>query len=243
MAHLEFYQAMIDSYAIKNLRHYIYIDSDNVHEDLGESETLERIKQLHRKHLVNGEDVVYWSYDAIAGLLKTYDEELYDLYIEINTNYPALLADIGRMIILYTYGGIYSDLKYVSTHIMHNEIPGLIDAGIEVVGETPPKSRFLHRVRNTNILATTKQHIVFADTLSELKKRLHKAKKDKAFGAEVMYKIGTGSYTYAFFRHLENDTTMVTNKMQWNRLVRQIKGIHNMRSRIWQSTSEYIFKL
>lgn len=96
------------------LRHYIFIDSCELFHDINNNSTFNNIKKIHSKNYTNGEIVKYYGYNDIVYLLNNYDKELCKLFLDINCNYPALLADIGRLIILYTYGGIYHDLKCMS---------------------------------------------------------------------------------------------------------------------------------
>lgn len=96
------------------LRHYIYINVFNILGDINNDTILNDIKKIHEQNYTNGEIIKYYGYNDIVNLLNNYDIELSKLFLELNCNYPALLADIGRLIILYTYGGIYHDLKCIS---------------------------------------------------------------------------------------------------------------------------------
>ena len=50
-------------------------------------------------------------FEDLYKLLKEYDNELAFYFNKINLNYAALLSDIGRIFILYKFGGIYQDLR------------------------------------------------------------------------------------------------------------------------------------
>ena len=93
------------------LRHYIFIDPYDINSNNENNEKFQSIKKIHSENYTDGEKILYYNYEDIKNLLEKYDIELYNLYIKINYKYAALLADIGRYIILYNYGGIYHDLK------------------------------------------------------------------------------------------------------------------------------------
>jgi len=95
-------------------RHYIFIDPNNINDNLKDNLILNEIKKIHINHYTNNEIITYWSYNDIVNLLFKYDVELCKLFKCLNYNYPAFLADIGRYIILFYYGGIYHDLKCIS---------------------------------------------------------------------------------------------------------------------------------
>lgn len=221
------------------LRHYIYIDSDSPHEDIDASATLDRIKQIHRDNMLCGETVIYWSYDDISVLLKEYDEGLYQLFMSINTELPALLADIGRCIILYTHGGVYNDLKFMTTKKMTIYLNDCISNNIELVADIPPYKRNQRTVRNSNMVALSKEHLVFDCALQEYKRLLSIAGEKKWFSRKHLWAIGTKSYVNCFFKHAKSHGVTKVN-MQWGRLVLRSGEIYRMRSRAWLKTNVQI---
>ena len=73
-------------------------------------------------------------------LLFKFDKSLYN--IVINIKYPALIADIGRFIILYYYGGVYLDLKFIITDKFINFINNEI-IEIDFIADKHPWRNFL----------------------------------------------------------------------------------------------------
>ena len=69
---------------IKLLRHYIFINPNDIHGNLTDNSILNEIKIIHMQQYSNNEIIKYWGYDDISMLLQTYDKELYELYICLN---------------------------------------------------------------------------------------------------------------------------------------------------------------
>ena len=92
-----------------NYRHYIYINPSNLEERIPAL-----IQFVHVEFYKSNEIIRYYHYDTISELLSGYDKELHELFLEINPIHASLLSDIGRLLILYLFGGVYHDLKMVS---------------------------------------------------------------------------------------------------------------------------------
>lgn len=217
------------------LRHYIFINPNNVLSDNGDSRILNCIKAMHKKRYRNCEIVKYYGYNDIVDLLNKYDNELCKLYLQLNVNYPALLADIGRLIILYTYGGIYHDLKCISNKNMIDYLKS-VSSEIELIAEEHPLEK--HRVRNTNIIALHKKSNFIKSVLEKIKKKL--ATKKNYFGPEQMFDIGSGIYINEFSENtnqcIYKHPFETTNMLEFN------FNIYNRNIKKWQDTYEYIFK-
>jgi len=217
------------------LRHYIFINPTDILSDINDDVILNDIKKIHNKNYTNGEIVKYYGYNDIANLLNNYDNKLYKLFLEINVNYPALLADIGRLIILYTYGGIYHDLKCMSNQKMIDYLK-LVSSEIELIGEEHPIEK--HRVRIGNIIALHKNSNFIKSVLEKIKTKLETEK--DAFGHQQVFNIGSGIYINEF---LENTNPCIykypfekTNMLQFN------SEIYSKNIKKWQHTDEYILK-
>lgn len=217
------------------LRHYIFINPTDVLSDINNDSILNDIKKIHKQNYTNCEIIKYYGYNDIVNLLNNYDDELCKLFLELNVNYPALLADIGRLIILYTYGGIYHDLKCMSNQKMIDYLKS-VSSEIELIGEEHPIEK--HRVRNTNIIALHKNNNFIKSVLEKIKKKLETEK--DGFGPQQVFNIGSGIYINEF---LENTNKCIykypfenTSMLTFN------SDIYLKNIKKWQLTDEYIFK-
>ena len=226
---------MKDNIKITLLRHYIFIDPNNLLNDINNNDILNDIKKIHTQNYTNKEIIKYYGYNDIINLLKNYDNELCKLFMELNPNYPALLADIGRLIILYTYGGIYHDLKCISNKKMIDYL-SLVSPEIQLIGEEHPKE--YNRVRNTNIVALQKNSKFIRIVLKKIKIKLQNSK--DAFGPQAMYSIGSEIYINEFKKQ---DKYIYKYPFQTNNMIKFfIKEIKSKNIKKWQNTYEHIFK-
>jgi hypothetical protein len=217
------------------LRHYIFINPLNILSDINDDITLNDIKKIHKKNYINGEIVRYYGYNDIVNLLNNFDKELCNLFTELNCNYPALLADIGRLIILYNYGGIYHDLKCISNKKMIDYLKS-VSSEIELIGEEHPTEK--HRVRIGNIVALHKHSNFIASVLEKIKKKLENQK--DAFGSKKVFEIGSGTYIQEF---LDNTNTCIYKyPFQNTHMLHFDLKIYSKNIKKWQSTEDYIFK-
>lgn len=220
----------------KLLRHYIFINPAQILDNINDidNKTFNEIKKIHEKNYNNGEIIKYYGYNDIVTLLNNYDKELCELFLQLNYNYPALLADIGRLIILYTYGGIYHDLSFVSNIQMINYLNSVSDE-IEIIGEQHPTQS--NRVRNSNIIALHKNSQFLNSVLQQIKIKLIDSK--EAFGPAQMFSIGSGIYINEF---LNNQNTCIY-KYSFKKLIFKYVQIRLNTPTRWQKTYEYIFKI
>ena len=217
------------------LRHYIFINPLNILDDINDDPILNDIKKINNQNYSNGEILKYYGYNDIIDLLNNYDKELCNLFIEINCNYPALLSDIGRLIILYNYGGIYHDLKCMSNKKMIIYLKTL-SPKIELIGEEHPTETI--RVRNSNIVALHKNSNFIASVLEKIKIKLNNEK--NAFGFKKVFEIGSMIYIKEFL----NNTNVHIFKYPFEKkkFLYLNKYIYFKNIKKWQNTNEYIFK-
>jgi hypothetical protein len=217
------------------LRHYIFINPNNISNDINNDIILNNIKKIHNLNYNNGEIVKYYGYNDIVYLLNNYDKELCKLFTELNCNYPALLADIGRLIILYNYGGIYHDLKFMSNK---NMIEYLNDVSpeIELIGEEHPVKK--QRVRMGNIIALHKHSKFLGSVLQKIKTKLINSK--NAFGSKKVFELGSGIYIQEFLNN--TDIHVYKYPFQVKSMVKLNSIIYSKNIKKWQNTNEYIFK-
>jgi mannosyltransferase OCH1-like enzyme len=173
----------------------------------------------------------------IKELIKKYDKELYDLFLEINTNYPALLADIGRQVILYYYGGVYHDLKCISNVNLINYLKENEGKKIKIIAEKNPSDE--SRVRNMNIISLCVKHDFINETLQKIKEELKNAKIQKYKGGFNVWNIGSKIYL-ELFKTYENHE-IIKDKLIMNGLLYYDPNIYNKNIKKWQNTDEYLF--
>jgi hypothetical protein len=216
------------------LRHYIFIDPHNLLNDINNNAILNDIKKIHKQNYTNKEIIKYYGYNDIVNLLKNYDNELCELFMELNPNYPALLADIGRLIILYNYGGIYHDLKCISNKKMINYL-SFVSPEIQLIAEEHTKE--YNRVRNTNIVALQKNSNFLRIVLQKIKIKLKNSK--DAFGPKAMFNIGSGIYIEEFKKQ---GKYIYKYPFQANNMLKFFSKIKSKNIITWQNTYEHIFK-
>jgi hypothetical protein len=220
-------------------RHYIFIDPNNINTDLDTHPILNKIKDFHKKHYKNHtNNIIYHGYNDIVKLLNEYDLELSELFQKINYNYPALLADIGRYIILYTYGGIYHDLKFTSTPKLDNMIK-LCKPDVDIICEEHPNERF--RVRVGNIVTPNKNSKFLNCVMQKIKQKLNNLKNTSKGGSKLMVNIGSNTYIDEF----KNNKIKNIYKFPFiNLKIIIFNGtIYKKNIKTWQTTEEPIFRL
>lgn len=220
--------------SIEKLRHYIYINPNNLYSR--EDSILDKIKIKHYFNYTNNEIIKYHFYSDILELLQLYDIELAQLFYQINHNYPALISDIGRFIILYNYGGVYHDLKCLSNSNLNLYINNLKNKGVIFVGETHPIETF--RVRSGNIICLETKSDFIKKVLTEIKKELFKAFNNKGFGSKLMFNIGSQVYIDLF---KQNESTLITKEKLDPIYLYMDFDIKNLNYKKWQETEELIF--
>ena len=220
---------------IINTRHYIFIDPNDVYNS-SKNDVFKTIKEFHNSKYRSGEIIKYYHYDDIVSLLEKYDIELRDLFLQLNYNYPALLADIGRYVILYFNGGVYHDLKYVSNSNMNIFLKEKIKEGVKIIGEICPEDH--SRVRNTNIISLCKEHFIFNDVLQKIKELLIKNK--HLCGSRHVWNIG--SFTYIKIIH-ENENKEIIKTHLKNIFLYFYMDVYRMNIKRWQETEESIFRV
>jgi hypothetical protein len=220
------------------LRHYIFINPHNVLSR--KHKKLDFIKKIHLRNYNKGERIIYWFYEDILKLLQSYDKKLAYLFSKINKMYPALLADIGRYIILYKFGGVYLDLKLLAK----NEIYKLIyftkkfNKNIKVIGWKHPKK---NRTRNGGIIALRKNVKFFDIVLQNIKKKLLKEKKvNKKINSSKMFYIGSKTYI-DLFKIYEKQNKVAKYPFQKN-IVKFKRKIYKLNFVRWQNTHQKLFE-
>jgi hypothetical protein len=236
--YLKFYKKN-NFHDFKLKRHYIFINPNNINEELNTNFIFNKIKKIHKKYYVNNEIIKYWGYNDIANLLNKYDKELYQLFINLNPNYPALLADIGRYIILYYNGGVYHDLKMISYKSMINYINDQISNNIIMIGDEHPIIK--SRVRNTNIISLQLYHPLFNIVLQNIKKELIIARDQQYRGPDHIFNIGSGIYINKFNNFILINNSVIKYPLEEKELILFNFDIYSKNIKRWQKTDECLF--
>ena len=109
----------------------------------------------------------FHSYSSIISIISEVDQELGRLASLINTRIPALIADIGRICVLYKYGGIYCDTKFIISKKCLNQVSKRLDT-FGYAFWIHPK---FNRCRN-GCMAATKGHSEFMAVVRSMRRML-----------------------------------------------------------------------
>jgi hypothetical protein len=221
--------------------HYIFIDSNNKDGNENENENFKKIKDLHSRHYSKSSyknvSVNYYSYNDIMKLLLKFDKTLYNIAININIKYPALIADIGRFIILYYYGGVYLDLKFIITEKFINFINNEI-TDVDFIAEEHP---WLNYLRLGCISSFKLNDKFIKNILGKIKESLYYCFMNNLSGSTEMYRIVNLNYNNIFN---EYSNSKIIKKNYTN-----LKFIINNREKVnkklvrWQDTNYKIINI
>ena len=98
----------------KLIVHYIYINKHDKHDDVIPEQVL-NLKKLYVAY-ENLEFKIH-NYTSLYEEFKEYNAEYARLVSKINPLLPAFIADIGRIFVLWKYGGIYHDAHFYINNI------------------------------------------------------------------------------------------------------------------------------
>lgn len=221
---------------MNKLRHYIFINPNDIHNK--NHNKLNIIKKMHKNNYKNNENIKYWFYDDIVKLLNNYDKELSELFTLINPIYPALLADIGRYIILYNFGGMYLDLKCIAKPEVYKliHLTKKFRKNIEVIGWQHPTEKY--RTRNGCIISLSKKYNFFNEVLLNIKKKLLEEKENNN-SKNLVFSIGSKNYINLFKKYEKNKK--VAKFPLHKKIIINNRKIYKMNFVRWQQTHEKLF--
>jgi len=134
----------------KLIVHYIYINKYDKYDTVIPDEVLQLTKLY-----VNYDNLEFkiHNYVSLYEEFKEYNAEYARLVSKINPLLPAYIADVGRIFVLWKYGGIYHDAHYYI-----NNIPFLLKVKDTInkhgiLFESHPLKRACAACRNTNMAA------------------------------------------------------------------------------------------
>ena len=158
----------------KLIVHYIYINKHDKHDDVIPEQVL-NLKKLYVAY-ENLEFKIH-NYTSLYEEFKEYNAEYARLVSKINPLLPAFIADIGRIFVLWKYGGIYHD-----AHFYINNIQFLLKVKdtINKYGfafESHPIKHLSYSCRNTN-MAAFKQNPLFLKIVHKQFKNLQRIEQE-----------------------------------------------------------------
>lgn len=184
----------------------------------------ERKKRIYPK---NFEFKLYF-FEDLYKLLKEYDNELAFYFNKINLNYAALLSDIGRIFILYKFGGIYQDLRIM---FKNNKtiflIKKYLENGISLILEENGQSIRIGNLASKNNSKILKKYL---DNIKEKLKNYY----NKKMIENNCFIYGSGTLIELFKKLSKNDNDFYEyedekiKKINWNvRLESKLNRIYN----------------
>ena len=222
-------------------RHYIYINPSNLEERVPPL-----IKWIHLEFYKSNEIIRYYHYDSISQLLSEYDRELHELYLEINPIHASLLSDIGRFIILYLFGGVYHDLKMVSSDEI---IPFLrkqyLNKKYLILEKHPVLIDDIDRFRLTNIVSLKPGHPFMHKMLQDLKVRLQETKRNGLEGPFTIFQLAIGLASANYQNEKENSSMKESKSeitiLSLKSFIFLCDEIYDIRISKWQETFDPVF--
>lgn len=170
--------------------HYIYI---NKHDKFS-TEIPEQVQKLTTLY-VKDKSIRFMihSYTSLYNEIKEYNTEYAELFSKINPLFAAALADIGRIFVLWKYGGIYHDAHfYIKDIEFFHKIKNTLKQQ-DYIFEKHPDENKGYACRNTNMCAN-KQNKLFEQILhrqfSNLKKIIHELQVDNTKKHNMWREIG-----------------------------------------------------
>lgn len=158
----------------KIIVHYIYVNKHNKYD----TTIPEQIIQLQKLYVnYNNLEFKIHTYLSLYQEIKEYNKEYAILISKINPLLPAFIADIGRIFVLWKYGGIYHD-----AHIYIDNITFLlkikeISKKYGYAFETHPIKNISYACRSTN-MAAIKNNKLFLKILDKQMINLQRIEKE-----------------------------------------------------------------
>lgn len=140
---------------IPKIIHYVWINFKDI-----KSYSLETLPEkykinIQRCQFINPDfEIKLWSGGACYDLIKTKYAKYLDLYESLSE--PIMKCDMIRFIILYEYGGVYSDLD----RICQRNYAGLFKPEYDVILARMPYS-FIDFINHDIVIAKPKSHFIF----------------------------------------------------------------------------------
>ena len=140
-----------------------------------------------------------WNAEELESLVKQKYPQFWNMYCDVR--YPIMRADIGRIVIIHAYGGLYADLDVLPNRSWYEQvqlaIPRVRDTKKELISAKKKKGRTLScQVENLyylemEVIVGAQGNDIFLDWLEYIRLQLsNKAYHDKAsfwFSAKMRY--------------------------------------------------------
>ena len=156
-----------------------------------------------------------WNAEELESLVKQKYPQFWNMYCDVR--YPIMRADIGRIVIIHAYGGLYADLDVLPNRSWYEQvqlaIPRVRDTKKELIAAKKKKGRTLScQVENLyylemEVIVGAQGNVIFLDWLEYIRLQLsNKTYQDKTsfwFTAKMRYVYGTtGPMSMARFLRL-----------------------------------------
>lgn len=137
----------------KLIVHYIYINKHDKYNTIIPDEVMQLTK-LYVKY--DNLEFKIHNYVSLYEEIKEYNTKYASLFSKINPLLPAFIADIGRIFVLWKYGGIYHDAHFYITNIQFLlKVKDTINKH-GFAFELHPRKHLSYSCRNTNMAAAKK---------------------------------------------------------------------------------------
>jgi hypothetical protein len=169
----------------KLIIHYIYINKQDKYDTV----IPEQVLQLTKLY-VNNDNLEFriHNYVSLYKEFKEYNTEYARLFSKINPLMPAFMADIGRIFVLWKYGGIYHDAHY---YINNTQFLLKVKNTINKHGfafESHPSKQSNTCCRNTN-MAAIKNNALFLKILHKQFENLLRIEQELLYDSSKRHKM------------------------------------------------------
>ena len=144
-----------------------------------------------------------WNAEELESLVKQKYPQFWNMYCDVR--YPIMRADIGRIVIIHAYGGLYADLDVLPNRTWYEQvqlaIPRVRDMKKELISSKKKKGRTLPRqvekiyYLEMEVIVGAQGNRIFLDWLEyirlQLLKKTYQDKKSFWFTAKMRYVYGT----------------------------------------------------
>lgn len=163
--------------------HYIYINKYDKF-DTTIPDFLLELKDKYVKQPCT--KISFHTYTDLYNDINLYNTEYGFLFSKINPLFPAALSDIGRIFLLWKYGGIYHDLdEYIDdSDVLQNIVEKLNK--LEFLFMNKPSS--VHKCANSN-MASIKYNLLFERILATQFKNIYRVKKELLDDSEKKHNL------------------------------------------------------
>ena len=153
------------------------------------------------------------TYTSLFNEIKEYNKEYSELLSKINPLFATAIADIGRIFVLWKYGGIYHDAHfYIEDNKFLNKIKDTLNI-YDYIFERHPSNN-TYSCRNGN-MASNKNNKLFEKILKKQFKNLERIKKEIKNNSKKLHNIWS-EFGMVFLTTLLNENNIDIRKFSIN---------------------------